>query len=620
MLSPRIKQLTAMTQESNQKGLPAGAVLHDGPREYEIIKVLGEGSFGVTYLAWLRDSSAPGQAPRQVAVKEFFMHDINGRQNGVVTSSVTDGMYYKYMRKFKNEASALNRLHHENIVHVHSCFEANNTVYYSMEFLNGGSIDDVLADNGPLPQQQVLKLAAQVASALSYLHSSNMLHLDLKPSNIMLRDQDHVALIDFGLAKQFDDSGNPESSTTIGGGTPGYAPIEQQNSVELANFYGGKSSVLPVTMDIYAFGATLYKMLVGKMPPMPDEILDNDVLPPQCLYERQVSPELIQVLTKAMKPRKKDRYQSVAEMYDAFKPMLQPGEEVKIWTPAEIKRQKEADVKKETIAPVVDTPATGQAGQVERDGGTIVAGAGKQKTGKNNNQGGNVTEVVDSKKKKNAFGTNGDNDNPFGTNGGNNNPFGTNGGNNNPFGTKPGKEKSERGGGSKKGLIIGICAVLLIAGCMIAYMLTNKPAEPVDNTAAADNTEAVAEATKPEEPKPEEPKVEESKTDDSKVDDSTDATGTNASGKTTKVDDTKTEPTPGPQPQSTTRSVLGGKAMYDTKARTITFSAPYSMRVGDSYVDLPAGAVLTKVALHPNGRLRSCGYNGERFDGLNVAL
>lgn len=583
--------------------------MRDGASEYEIISVLGEGSFGITYLAWYRDNSAPGSQPRQVAVKEFFMHDINGRQNGVVTSSVTDGMYDKYMRKFKNEASALNRLRHDNIVRVHNCFEANNTVYYAMEYLNGGSVDDDLANRGPLPQRQALKLAAQVASALSYLHSSNMLHLDLKPSNIMLRDPDHVALIDFGLAKQFDDNGNPESSTTIGGGTPGYAPIEQQNSVELANFYGGKSSLLPVTMDIYAFGATLYKMLVGKMPPMPDEILDNDVLPPQCLYERQVSPELIQVLTKAMKPRKKDRYQSIAEMYAAFEPLLQPGEEAKIWTPADLKAQ----------APQQEPFQPQQASSsYEQDGGTVIAGQKPQKNSEpkpqrsaasakpwelqpapaNNPFATSSTVMVDSKKKKNE--------------------------------AKPSKHSEPKSGdgGSKRGMIIGIIAALvLIGGGLGIFFATQGDKKEtaaegmavVEPSAVEEETIVAEEVQQPEEAAAVEEALEEAAeqpiADDKPVDD-------------VHINNAQEEQTSAPlsvTPKPKTKSVLGGKAEYDPGMRTIIFNSDYNLRAGDQIISVPAGARLEKVTLHSNGNLRSCVLSGpdgkkERLDGLNIKL
>ncbi|MCM1452728.1 MAG: protein kinase [Clostridium sp.] len=592
-----------MAQDTNQKQLPAGTVIRDGMREYEVIKVLGEGSFGITYLAWFRDKSAPGQQPVQVAVKEFFMSDINGRQNGFVTSSVTDGMYDKYMRKFKNEASALNRLHHENIVRVHSCFEANNTVYYAMEFLNGGSIDDELANRGPLPQAQVLKLAAQVASALSYLHSSNMLHLDLKPSNIMLRDPNHVALIDFGLAKQFDDSGNPESSTTIGGGTPGYAPIEQQNSIELANFYGGKSSVLPVTMDIYALGATLYKMLVGKMPPMPDEILDNDVLPPECLYEQRVSTDLIKVITKAMRPSKKNRYQSVAEMYAALEPMLQPEDRVKIWTPADLKAQA-CEPEPSVQEPKLE--AAPKPFEVERDAGTIIAGAEKPKANKP------AAKPAEKPANSKPWETPAASTGPSVFNTGGSNTIMANSGN------VKAKKKSEKSGGAKLGLIIGLSALALIAAGVIAYLLIPKDSEAEEFEAVEETTVTVegpttTDTTQAEPQKQEDPTTE---TEPQNTEDVVDKPHT-------EEEDTHEPPVVYPRPE-TPAKVLGGTATYDKKNRTITFSQPYSLRLGDENINVPAGAQIIKVALHQNGRLRSgtLVINGEtrRLDGLNVAL
>lgn len=91
------------------------------------------------------------------------------------------------------------------------------------------------------------------------MHSNKMLHLDLKPKNIMLDKDGKSYLIDFGLSKQYTETGEPESSTKVGAGTPGHAPIEQ------ANYREGKG--FPVTMDIYALGATMFKMLTGQRPP-----------------------------------------------------------------------------------------------------------------------------------------------------------------------------------------------------------------------------------------------------------------------------------------------------------------------------------------------------------------
>ena len=115
----------------------------------------------------------------------------------------------------------------------------------------------------------------------------------------MLRDGSAV-LIDFGLSKQFDDDGNPESSTTIGGGTPGYAPLEQ------ANFHGDTSYGLPMTMDIYALGATMFKMLVGHKPPVASDVL-NDGFPAYEFNGKAVSATFVELVKKIMAPLQKER-------------------------------------------------------------------------------------------------------------------------------------------------------------------------------------------------------------------------------------------------------------------------------------------------------------------------
>ena len=141
------------------------------------------------------------------------------------------------------------------------------------------------------------------------MHAHKMLHLDLKPGNLMLRRNGDVVLIDFGLSKQYDKEGKPETSTTVGGGTPGYAPIEQ------AHYHEGKD--FPVTMDVYALGGTLFKMLTGVCPPEASEIL-NDGFPAYELQTRKVSEALIACVAKTMAARKWDRYQSVQAMLDGL--------------------------------------------------------------------------------------------------------------------------------------------------------------------------------------------------------------------------------------------------------------------------------------------------------------
>ena len=286
-------------------------LLRGNSYQYQIERVLGQGSFGITYLASVKMAGALGSidAGIKVAIKEFFMRDINGRSDSTVTSGSNGGIYDDYRKKFSREAINLSKLQHPNIIKVIESFEANNTVYYVMEYISGGSLDDYIAKSVGLKEEEAIRVIKQIASALSFMHSQGMLHLDLKPSNIMLRDTGDAVLIDFGLSKQYNESGEPESSTKVGAGTPGYAPIEQ------ANYREGKG--FPVTMDVYALGGTMFKMLTGVRPPEASDIL-NDGFPLYELQEHNVGERISASIAKAMAPTKKERYGSVKDFVDSF--------------------------------------------------------------------------------------------------------------------------------------------------------------------------------------------------------------------------------------------------------------------------------------------------------------
>ena len=292
----------------NNHTLKPNTCLQGKSYTYTIQKVLGQGTFGITYLATTKVKVAGAlgslETTMQVAVKEFFMKEINGRHDNTVTSGSQGGLYDKYKQKFAREAENLSKLHHSNIVKVLEYFEANNTVYYAMEYMEGGSLDDYIKQKNGLPESEAVKYARQIGEALSYMHAHKMLHLDLKPGNVMLRKNGDAVLIDFGLSKQYDEEGRPETSTSVGGGTPGYAPIEQ------SDYHEGKS--FPVTMDVYALGATLFKMLTGVRPLEASTIL-NDGFPAYELQQRKVSDSLIAFVAQSMSPMKKDRPQSMKE-------------------------------------------------------------------------------------------------------------------------------------------------------------------------------------------------------------------------------------------------------------------------------------------------------------------
>ena len=289
--------------------LPIGTLLQGG--KYKIVKKLGQGTFGITYQAEMKVQGKLGPLDFHVAIKEFFMKEKNERRSdGSVTCSHSSAETCEYYRKkFKHEAENLSKMRHGNIVKVNDVFDENNTSYYVMELVAGGSLDSYINERHGLPEGEALRILREAGSAVSYMHSKRMLHLDIKPKNIMRSDDGHIFLIDFGLSKQFNKNGEPESSSHVGGGTERYAPPEQSDYKQDGSF--------PATLDIYALGATLYKMLTGSIPPLPNEIL-NEGIDRQLLEQKGVSKKTISVIEKAMKQKKAERYQTVQEMLSAL--------------------------------------------------------------------------------------------------------------------------------------------------------------------------------------------------------------------------------------------------------------------------------------------------------------
>ncbi len=295
------------------KTLQPGNTLQGG--KYRIEKVLGQGTFGITYLAsyatTIEGALGKMTVDIKVAIKEFFMSEVNQRNeqtHGVEGSSST--IFTNYRIKFRKEAQNLASLHHPHIVQVTDVFDENNTTYYVMQYIEGMSLDSFIASKGRVSAEDTILIAAQIGQALSYMHQRHMLHLDLKPGNIMLDKQGQVHLIDFGLSKQYDSNGEPESSTSIGMGTPGYAPIEQANRM-------GQGKQFQATIDVYAFGATVYKMLTGRRPDDASVIL-NDGFPFGFLQQLGVQQNMINAVQRAMAPQRNARFQTVTEFVQAL--------------------------------------------------------------------------------------------------------------------------------------------------------------------------------------------------------------------------------------------------------------------------------------------------------------
>lgn len=266
--------------------------------KYRIISMLGQGGFAITYLA------EQVMAGRKVCIKEFFPKDFYNRNDdtmGVSLGSLGSAdMMDAYKHKFVKEAKIIARLDHPNITHIFDVFEENNTVYYVMDYIDGGTLLDRVKQHGPMSEHDALKYIRKVANALSYIHSINIAHLDIKPSNIMVRsDDDRPVLIDFGLSKKYDADGVQTSSTPVGL-SHGFAPIEQYEP-------GGVNAFSPQT-DIYSLGATLYYLLTGVVPPRASVIICEGLSP-----INGVSPRVFKAIEKAMEVRMHDRPKSIEE-------------------------------------------------------------------------------------------------------------------------------------------------------------------------------------------------------------------------------------------------------------------------------------------------------------------
>lgn len=276
--------------------------------KYKIERVLGQGGFGITYLAKQKVSVAGAlgtiDAEIEVTIKEFFMKELCNRDETssmvTVPSTGSAELVEKFRQKFIKEAKNISKLTHPHIIKVLDVFEENGTAYYVMEYIDGGSLSDLIEKKGSLSEDETLKYTRQIASALQYIHAHNMNHLDVKPGNVLLRQNGDVVLIDFGMSKNYDMAGEQTTSSPIGVSV-GYAPIEQSR-------VGGLEMFSPET-DIYSLGATMFKMLTGQTPPEATAVFDEGL--PE--LPSWVSEKTKQIIKTSMQPRKQERYQNIGD-------------------------------------------------------------------------------------------------------------------------------------------------------------------------------------------------------------------------------------------------------------------------------------------------------------------
>lgn len=299
--------------------LKPGTIVVGPKRSYKIVKTLGQGGFGITYLVEGEIVDDNIKLTVKYALKEHFLGSLCSRDDN------TQRIYYSQpvanevrnsLDSFIKEATRLqdNGLKHPNIVNINEVFEANNTAYYVMEYLEGESLEDFVKNTEPLTEQQTVYFMRPIAEAVALLHRNNLTHYDIKPSNIIIhRGSDGVprpVLIDFGLSKHYDSEGHATSMMNSGGFSAGYSPIEQ---------YSGLKSFTPQA-DVYALAATCYFCLTGHAPAEaatgPVQTLAEDL-------DGLASPHTIEALKHAMASfaahRTPDASRFIAEVFDGEK-------------------------------------------------------------------------------------------------------------------------------------------------------------------------------------------------------------------------------------------------------------------------------------------------------------
>jgi serine/threonine protein kinase len=290
-----------MSEPIHRNALPPGYALH----WYRVDTILGQGGFGITYLA------EDGNLHQRVAIKEFLPVElaVRDQDDSVQPVSGAQGEQFAWgLGRFVSEARTLARFDHPNIVRVLAVFEANNTAYIVMRYEQGRTLHEILKPRTTLEETEVRALLGPLLDGLEAVHGAGFIHRDIKPGNVFVRDDGSPLLIDFGSARQ---SLSGEARTLTALISPGYAPYEQ--------YFSSSDEQGPWT-DIYGLAATIYRAIAGAAP---TEAVDRSksVLegtgdghtPAVEIGRGRYGPKFLAAIDHALRFRRQDRPQSVAE-------------------------------------------------------------------------------------------------------------------------------------------------------------------------------------------------------------------------------------------------------------------------------------------------------------------
>ena len=287
-----------MANEDNSSdhklALPKGERLE----EFEVHRILGEpGGFGITYLCWDHKLNIAR------AVKEYMPTALSWREGdqSVAPRSTKDAADFQWgLDRFLSEARDLARFDHPNIISVRRFFEAHGTAYIVMDYAEGETLSEKLEHEGTLKEAQLKEILLPLMDGLDEVHRSDLLHRDIKPGNIIIKDNGQPILIDFGAARQSTGARSRSMTAVL---TPGYAPLEQ---------YSTKGNQGAWT-DIYALAAVAYRALTGSTPEEATNRVKNDPLIPAIEAGRgQASRTFLKALDWALAVDEEERPQTIA--------------------------------------------------------------------------------------------------------------------------------------------------------------------------------------------------------------------------------------------------------------------------------------------------------------------
>ena len=289
--------------------LPSGHRL----QEYELVRVLGVGGFGMTYLGF------DHHLDKAVAIKEYLPSDIATRTTDgsvVPQASSFHGDFQWGLERFLDEARTLARFDHRHIIKVHRFFEAHGTAYIVMEYAEGETLSAYLERKGTLTEAELKALLYPLLDGLEVVHKADFLHRDIKPGNIVIRAEDgSPVLLDFGAARQAIGAKSRSVTSIV---TPGYAPIEQ---------YSSRGHQGPWT-DIYALGGVCYRALTGQVPDdATDRVRHDPLVPVSQRCAGQASQAFLAAIDAALLVDEGDRPPSVGAWRTALEAGSAPAQE-----------------------------------------------------------------------------------------------------------------------------------------------------------------------------------------------------------------------------------------------------------------------------------------------------